>query len=275
MRRKDDPLAVGRDRRGSAIVECELRFGRRENGRLHDARGFAPQLDDSPGQRGSGQDQGCIQQPRQPFARFSPRCDRGGDTRLRSFASDPLQLLGNIVRALPPIARIFFQAALDDMLERRRRQRLNLRYRRRAAGDDRGDETRSRFAFEGAFACGHLVEQGAEGEDVRARVGFHAFELFGRHVLERADDRSFLGQGLLLRRAAEIDDRRGGFGQSEVEQLRSALGQHHVRRLQVAMDDALPVRLVQRFGDFNPVTEDLFGRHRTGGQPLSERLAFE
>ena len=44
----------------------------------------------------------------------------------------------------------------------------------------------------------HLVDDAAEREDVGARVGLLALELFRRHVLERAQDRSRLGQVLLL-----------------------------------------------------------------------------
>ena len=37
-----------------------------------------------------------------------------------------------------------------------------------------------------------FVEQRTEREDVGPRIRFLPFELFGRHVLERAEDRSFL-----------------------------------------------------------------------------------
>src|ERR1051326_8242408 len=44
------------------------------------------------------------------------------------------------------------------------------------------------LAFEGAFARRHLVEHGAKGEDVGANISLFAFDLLGRHVLDRPDD---------------------------------------------------------------------------------------
>ena len=40
----------------------------------------------------------------------------------------------------------------------------------------------------------HLVQDRAEGKQVRPRVGGLAFELLGRHVLEGADNRSLLSE---------------------------------------------------------------------------------
>src|SRR5215831_15002017 len=51
------------------------------------------------------------------------------------------------------------------------------------------------FPFEGATTCDHLVEHATEAEDVGARIGLSALQDFGRHVLERAHDRSFFRQG--------------------------------------------------------------------------------
>ena len=49
-----------------------------------------------------------------------------------------------------------------------------------------------RLSLEGAAAGRHLVQDGPEGEDVGAGVRFLPLELLGRHVLERAEDRSVL-----------------------------------------------------------------------------------
>ena len=69
------------------------------------------------------------------------------------------------------------------------------RDRRRIVLQDRGDQGGLARAREGLAAGRHLVEHGAEREDVGPRVGFFSFELLGRHVLERAEDRSRLRHG--------------------------------------------------------------------------------
>ena len=72
----------------------------------------------------------------------------------------------------------------------------------------------------------HLVEDGAEREDIGARVERPALELLGRHVLQRADDRALGGERRapggrvsavdgLLRRPTQLRE-------AEVEQLRAA-----------------------------------------------------
>ena len=53
---------------------------------------------------------------------------------------------------------------------------------------------------ENAFlARRHLVEHHAEGEDVRPRIRFFAFQLLGSHVLEGPEDRPLLRSAVSLR----------------------------------------------------------------------------
>ena len=64
---------------------------------------------------------------------------------------------------------------------------------------DRRDQRGLARARERLPARRHLVEHGAEREDVRPRVGLLALELLRRHVLEGPEDRAFLRQALLRR----------------------------------------------------------------------------
>jgi len=50
------------------------------------------------------------------------------------------------------------------------------------------------LSFERLLSRHHLVQHRAEGEDVGARVGVFAFDLFRRQVLQRADDGSLAGE---------------------------------------------------------------------------------
>ena len=65
------------------------------------------------------------------------------------------------------------------------------------------------------------------------------------------------------------------FGQPEVEQLRAALGEHDVGGLEIAMDDALPVRLVEGVRDLNRVLQRLIERQRAFLQARRERLPLQ
>ena len=145
-------------------------------------------------------------------------------------------------------------------------------------GHDRRDERGLVRAREGLLAGRHLVQHGAEGEDVRARVGFLAFELLGRHVLERAEDRALLRQVGLGRqgRLARLRLRRfHRLGQAEVEQLDARPRQHHVAGLEVPVHDPLPVRLIERVRDLDAVAQRLVQRKRSLREAIRQRLAFE
>ena len=70
-----------------------------------------------------------------------------------------------------------------------------------------------------------------------------AFELLGRHVLERAEDRALLRQvPAAVGSAVSLDGGAGGrhrLGEPEIEQLHARPRQHHVGGLQVPVHDAL------------------------------------
>ena len=84
-----------------------------------------------------------------------------------------------------------------------------------------------RIGIEGAPASDHLVEHGAEGEDVRGRSSLLAAHLLGGHVVRRPHDRP--------------GARHLGFaesGQTEIHDLDAAVGlDMDVGRLEIAVDD--------------------------------------
>ena len=57
-------------------------------------------------------------------------------------------------------------------------------------GRDGRNQQYAALAIKGPFAGDHFVQQRAKRKDVGARVGFESLELFRRHVLESAKDRS-------------------------------------------------------------------------------------
>ena len=62
---------------------------------------------------------------------------------------------------------------------------------------------------------------------------------------------------------------------AEVEQCRARLCEHDVAGLDIAMDDALPMGLIEGIGDFDGVLNGLFDRKGSFLQAHFERLAFE
>ena len=240
------------------------------------------------------------QRPRDPGLPSSPGNGDGRNSRLRSALRDPLQLAPEIRGVLPAVLRVLRQGLLHDVVERRRRHRLNLRDRRRLVAQDRGDERRLRRTTERLLAGRHLVKHAPEREDVGARVGLSPLQLLRRHVLERPEDRPLLREVRApyhRRKSRQTDSCRGmlrcgrllppgrverrlkrplkSLGQSEVEQLHARLRQHHVAGLQVPVHDPLPVRLVQRVGDLDPEAERLIERKRSLQETIRERLPFE
>ena len=132
--------------------------------------------------------------------------------RLRAAAGDPLQLQLDVARRLPAIVGILRQAALDDVIERLAAAPLFACVEEIAGGccgENRRDQARLALAFERLASRRHLVDQRAEREDVGARVGVLAFELLGRHVLERAEDGAFRRQLAVVERERRHRRRHG------------------------------------------------------------------
>ena len=164
------------------------------------------------------------------------------------------------------------------MVERGRREGRERRDDGRFRFENFGDEARLRRGLERPPAGGHLVQEGAQREDVGARVRWQALDLFGRHVRQRADEgalrrvRSWRGREHRERLPGSAD---GVLREAEIEQLGPGRGEHHVPRLQIAMDDAEPVRGLERVRDFNAEAEDLAQRQRAACQTGGQRLTLE
>jgi hypothetical protein len=180
---------------------------------------------------------------------------------------DPLQFAKQVAGALVAVVRIFRQTRGDDPIDGRRSKRLKRRNARRLVFEDRAEQARARLAFKRGAAGQHLEQQRAEGEDVGTRVGFEPFDLFRRHVLEGPEDRPLRSQIGRRRRlhgeAARRDDGRGALGEAEVEQLGARFAQHDVRGLEIAMDDARPMRAIERIADTDRDLQRLRRQERT------------
>src|SRR4051794_28635508 len=64
-------------------------------------------------------------------------------------------------------------------------------------------------------------------------------------------------------------------GQPEVEELDARLRPHDVAWLQIAVNDAVPVRLVERVGDLDQRAERFAYRKGATPDPLVQRLPFD
>src|SRR6516162_3419386 len=174
-----------------------------------------------------------------------------------------ISFFGMLSKTAPDNALQIVRHAFDEVVER-----LGL------LAANRGDRVDGRLALEGSLAREHLVENGAESEDVAAGVCLFTPQLFGRHIRQRANHLRTLseghGQGLVIGRHGSPV-----FGQTEIEQLRPGLGQHNIARLEVAMDDPLAVRRVERTRNFDADLERLVERERTFPNAVRESLALD
>ena len=177
---------------------------------------------------------------------------------------------------------VFPQAAADEALELGRHGFGNGADGFGLFFDNRGQSGHARFAAEGAAAGDHFIEDGAEGEDVAARIDGLAFGLLGRHVRDAAEQYAFFGAKLRgndgLRGGFGPGGHGGGgeFGKTEVEDFDAAVRiDHDVRWLQVAVDNARGVRCGERISDLRADTQRVREAHAFARDQVVEGLAFD
>ncbi len=144
---------------------------------------------------------------------------------------------------------------------------------------DRRHRVGGRVPAKGALAGKHLVENRAEGEDVRSDIGRPSPHLFRRHVIERPQHDSRLRAGGGRRRLRE----RTGFGlqpcqlgESEIEDLEPAVfGDEEVLGLQVPMNDSFVVGCGETLCHLEGVVDGLSRREPFIGQNFAQRLSFQ
>ncbi len=151
-----------------------------------------------------------------------------------------------VVGRLPALVRLLGERAQDHRLELIRDRRAQAPRRRRRRVQMIFDDLDRIFAHERPPPGDELEEHDAERVQVAARVGGQAARLLRAEIAGRAEHRARLRQLLMI---AVV----GHFGEPEVEQLddeagAAAVDEHDVRRLDVAMDDAEPVRVLERRG---------------------------
>ena len=182
-------------------------------------------------------------------------------------------------RVLPPIGGILRQALSNDGIGERRRQGCSVAS---GAGSAR-ESRRSRSpgsCLRTPSAGQHLVEHGAEREDVGARVGFARLRAARAPCTEACRGSCPARSARSARSRPATARRRRCCGpqlrEAEVEQLGAGSRQHDVAGLEIAMDDAGTMCLVERVGDLD--RRSSAPRRACSGprvRRVGERLAFE
>ncbi len=192
-----------------------------------------------------------------PGSESGPRAvpgERGG-IALYALIPDATDYVGerlpHVGCAAKPFGRVLCEAAFDHQPER---MRYGVGQWTRRLMENRPGELVLRLPGEGQLACGHFVEQHTQRPDVAAAISGLAAEQLRGHVRRRS--------GQLMRRScAASRERRHGRGiepsrNPEVHHLDVVgLGDHHVGRLQILVQYAPIVRMRQRIGNLDPVSE--------------------
>ena len=157
--------------------------------------------------------------------------------------------------------------------------RLDRRDRRRLVLQDRRDQRWPGSPLERLPPGRHLVEHAPEREDVACARRPRYLRAARAPCTGTSDDRSLGRQRpAWWGPRSPRHRRRAGAGrtrEAEVEELGARLGEHDVAGLEIAVDEPLPVRLVERIGDLDRRTEASPRGEAALRQPLGQRLPFE
>ena len=168
---------------------------------------------------------------------------------------------------------IFSQAAQDDLLQVTWHVRNDVGRRLRVRAQNGAERVRNGRARERAGAGDHLVQHGAEAEDVASCIYLPAGGLLGRHVRGGSGNRAWRAKRQIrcvsqFRFVGSVIPNQ--LGQAEVEHLHRAVrADHDVGRFQIAMDDAARVSRRQRIGDRYGDPQHLAEAHAV---PRNERI---
>src|SRR5207248_2288572 len=178
-----------------------------------------------------------------PAVAYTTRCVNAPGSRRAGRIRDAAQGEREIAGRLKACRWVLLEAAFDDARERRWNRPLGRAEIRWLLVQDRRHRLGRRVAAKRAAARQELVQDGAEGEKIRAMVDVQSADLLGRHVADGAEDYPWLGRQRHRGEHARRPERRSTLNQlrqPEVEDLDAAIpGDEHVLRFEIAMNDSL------------------------------------
>ena len=169
-----------------------------------------------------------------------------------------------------------FQATQNDPFERIWKSRRQFVWRARVILQHRRECLRQGFPSERPSSRGHLVQHGAEAEDVTSGVQFPSRRLLRRHVGRRTCGDFWSPSGIVTVRGplialAVCDEPR----EAEVQYLDLALKRDDdVRRLEIAVDDAVLVRRRESVRNRDRHAQHLVDCHPIPGDERVQRRAL-
>ena len=188
-----------------------------------------------------------------------------------------LQFRQDLDGGLDAVARVLLETTVDQTRHVARDVRTSIQDRPGAILQDRRHERGRRIAAKRPCAGRHLVQHDAQREDVGPRIERFGFDLFGRHVRHRAQDRARLRERAA--RLVRVDAswlRLGGPGQAEVQHLdASIVRDHDVGGLEVAVSEVLPMRRRKCIGQRDRDVEELRQRDAALRYQLVERAPLD
>ena len=198
---------------------------------------------------------------------------RPGGQRRAGERHDRVERVGEVGRGLEALVGVLLEDAADDAVEGGRQRRLD---RGRVLLGRRREDLGRGTAGEGRRAGEHLVEHGAEREQVRARVGRRALDALGCDVAGGAEQRLRERGAVLLGQQAVGDGAAAQPGEAEVEDLHAPVGgEDDVRRLEVVVQDRAGVGGRESLCDLDRDLDGPTLRQPAAGEPLLQRLALD